>query len=431
MTQAVTTQPAPTPAAPAAGAATGPAVPVASAPATPSATPERLSRWRALIALALLACTVLTATQLVLSWNALRSARADAQQLIRVQEIKVDLLRADALATNAFLVGGLEPVSQRAAYDEALAAATTQIAAAATAQGADEAALAELSGIVVRYAANMEVARSNNRQGLPVGAAYLRTASQDLRGRGMVVVDAVIDANATRAETALADQHPLWIALPGLITIGLLVAGNQWIARRFHRRINPGVAAAAALVLGAGLVATGLSALQATDNATLRDGNYADLVAGADARSAANAARSNESLRLIARGSGKTFEDAWTAQAATVVTSVRETGQADLPALWTTYADAHAELVALDDGGDWEGAVALATTQDAGSATTDFEAFDSGVATVVDQNAGAVESILGERTTVFLGAAVGALLAGLAAIVLAWRGIARRLEEYS
>ena len=62
----------------------------------------------------------LTGLQLALSWQANRTAAADTEQLIRVQGIKTNLLRADALATNAFLIGGLEPAEQRAAYDGAI-----------------------------------------------------------------------------------------------------------------------------------------------------------------------------------------------------------------------------------------------------------------------------------------------------------------------
>ncbi len=48
----------------------------------------------------------------------LSRAKADTAQLIRVQKIQSNLLSADATATNAFLVGGLAPPAQRAAYDE-------------------------------------------------------------------------------------------------------------------------------------------------------------------------------------------------------------------------------------------------------------------------------------------------------------------------
>jgi N-acetylglutamate synthase-like GNAT family acetyltransferase len=141
--------------------------------------PSALTRWRLIAALGVLAFTALTVAQLVLGMNAASRAAADADQVIRIQDLKVDLLRADALATNAFLVGGLEPNAQRAAYDDALAGASTAITAAAEAQPADQAALAELSSLVLRYGSDMEVARANNRQGLPVGAAYLREASAD------------------------------------------------------------------------------------------------------------------------------------------------------------------------------------------------------------------------------------------------------------
>ncbi|HLY83444.1 MAG TPA: hypothetical protein VKQ71_10695, partial [Acidimicrobiales bacterium] len=46
--------------------------------------------------------------------SALASARAGADQLVRVQTIRTGLVQADANATNSFLVGGLEPPAQRA-----------------------------------------------------------------------------------------------------------------------------------------------------------------------------------------------------------------------------------------------------------------------------------------------------------------------------
>ncbi len=445
MSQTATAQPPPQPQAGGAGAggATGHGA-ASSAPAAPTpqilggdaltharGIPARLSQWRLLVVLALLACTVLTSAQLALSWQALRTASSDTQQLIRVQGIKVDLLRADALATNAFLVGGLEAPTQRAAYDQALADATTALSAAAQAQGADQGAIAELSDLVVRYAANMEVARANNRQGLPVGAAYLRTASNELRGRGMVVVDALIDANSTRAQRSLANQHPVWMLLPPLLTLALLAVANQWIATRFRRRFNVGLVLAGGLILAVALTATALSALQSRDNSTLSSTTYADVVTGADARSAASAAKSNESLRLIARGSGASFEKAWTQESEAVVSELQDRSMGDLQTLWSTYTQGHQQIVAKDDGGDWDGAVALATSRDSGSASVAFEAFDQAAATSVRASATVVEDRLSQRQTFFLALAAAVVLAGLAAMGLAWRGVTRRLEEYS
>ena len=82
--------------------------------------PTNLARIRLLAIVVCLVFGALTALQLALAWQANRTAAADTQQLIRVQGIKASLLRADALATNAFLIGGLEPAEQRAAYDDAI-----------------------------------------------------------------------------------------------------------------------------------------------------------------------------------------------------------------------------------------------------------------------------------------------------------------------
>ena len=84
---------------------------------------------------------LLAAVTFVLLAAALGRASASTAQLIRVQQIQTNLLAADATATNAFLVGGLEPPAQRQAYDAAITAATTGIAAAAEAEPADEQAL--------------------------------------------------------------------------------------------------------------------------------------------------------------------------------------------------------------------------------------------------------------------------------------------------
>ena len=50
--------------------------------------------------------------------GALTRAGANTDQLVRVQAIQTKLIQADADATNAFLVGGLEPAEQREDYND-------------------------------------------------------------------------------------------------------------------------------------------------------------------------------------------------------------------------------------------------------------------------------------------------------------------------
>ena len=134
-------------------------------------TPRRLR----LLSLGVVVVGVLTGIVGALVFSALAyslyRAEADTNQLIRVQQIQTNLLIADATATNAFLVGGLEPPAQRAQYDAALTATGALIAQAARAQPADADALAALNQQVVAYTGGIEQARANNRQGLPVGAS--------------------------------------------------------------------------------------------------------------------------------------------------------------------------------------------------------------------------------------------------------------------
>ena len=75
------------------------------------------------------------------------------------------------------------------------------------------------------------------------------------------------------------------------------------------------------------------------------------MVDGATARTAANDAKANESLRLIARGSGQAYEDAWTAAAATVDQALTDPTLSGSQGTWETYKSQHAEIVDLDNGG--------------------------------------------------------------------------------
>jgi hypothetical protein len=131
--------------------------------------------------------------------SSLSRAKEDTAQLIRVQKIQSNLLSADATATNAFLVGGLEPPAQRAAYDQAMSSTSALIAEAAQAQPADGSALSALNQQVLSYAGTIEQARANNRQGLPVGAQYLRNASAQLRSDALPILDNLVAANSARA----------------------------------------------------------------------------------------------------------------------------------------------------------------------------------------------------------------------------------------
>jgi hypothetical protein len=394
-------------------------------------TPALLNRWQVVAVSACVLFAIATAVLQVLSWSANHAAADNTEQLVRVQNIQSSLLRADSLATSAFLVGGLEPPAQRAAYDAAIASVTKQVAEAAEAQPADRDALAALNQSVSTYATTITQARDNNRQGFPVGSAYLSTGSSDLRQATLPIVSALVAANSERAEDEMGAQRPWLVVVPGVLALAVLWWVNSRMAPLFRRRFNLGLLAAFVVVAVLTVVAGVVSLTQRAQNNDLRSGSYQVAVSEATARSAGNDARANEALRLINRGSGAAFEEAY-ADADRLVT---RTADADTLRLWQTYSARHAEVVALDEGGDWDTAVQQATSTDTAvvpdGSTQAFDAFDEASRQVVSAEAARTTADLRSGNAGILVLSIVTLLLGLAAAGVCTWGIAARRKEFS
>ena len=393
-------------------------------------TPGRMRLFGLLAVVAALVLGAVSVTALLSSQNAVERAANNTAQVVLAQSLHVDLLRADAIATNAFLVGGLEPPASRQAYEGAMASVARGIAQGAAAQPADAEALGLLSTQVQQYAALVEQARTNNRSGLPLGAQYLKQASAGLRADAIPTVTAVVSANEERAQAEFDRSNSSLQLAFGVVALIALLAVAVWLARRTHRYVNVSLTAGIVLLL-VGLVVASVtigSISQATKQ--VATGTYQRAVALADVRTYANDARANESLTLIARGSGKANQDAWTNANDQVVKILGDNRLNYLQVQWTAYAQSHAAIRTLDDGGNWDKAVAEATKSGSGSASAQFTAFDTSVTQARDEAAGsAVRQLqsLGGSAPWF------AFAIGLATLVACWlviRGIGKRIEEY-
>ena len=374
--------------------------------------------------------------------DALGRGEDNTNQLVRIQAIHTNLVRADADATNAFLVGGLEPPDQRADYTRSLSQASQLIAEAAKAQPADGPALGALNSSVLSYSSLVEQARATNRQALPVGAQYLRLASSGLRSGSLPILDALVKANQARVSAELDNAAGASTALitAGVLALLVLIGGMIWLSLRTHRYINPPLAAATAAILVTLVI--GVIALSAVGSRVnqVRTGSYAATLATAKARIAAFDAKSNESLTLIARGSGSDFQKAWVASSKVVTDESAaaarvSTDAAKLGGLWVNYEETHGLIRKADDGGQWEQAVQLATGTSATSAgglsaNVSFDAFDaSSAAALTSSSRSASDSLDGPRTWLPFAAWFG-LLVGLGTALSAWWGVSLRLEEY-
>jgi len=402
-----------------------------------SGTPGRLR----ILALAAVAVSLIFAVGAFSAFgsadDALRRGGANAAQLVRIQAIHTNLIRADADATNAFLVGGLEPADQRTNYTSSMEQASRLIAEAAKAQPADGPALGALNSSVLTYAGLIEQARATNRQALPVGAQYLRVASSGLRSDALPILDALVKANdaRVRAEFDAATGAPAGLITSGVLALLILIGGMVWLSRRTHRYVNVPLAGATAAILVTlviGAISLGAVGSRVND---VRKGAYAATLATATARIAAFDAKSNESLTLIARGSGSAFEKAWVASSNVVAGQSAAAARlssdaASMGGLWKGYVGTHAQIRKADDGGQWEGAVKQAIGSGPTSANATFNAFDAGSGAALSSSSRAASDSLDAPRTWLPFAAWLGLLVGIAAAVSAWWGVSLRLEEY-
>ena len=371
--------------------------------------------------------------------GALDRAQANAAQLVRIQAIHTNLVSANADATNAFLVGGLEPPEQRAHFVNSMAAAAGLIAEAATAQPADRDVLGALNKTLITYGGLIEQARANNRQGLPIGSQYLKDANSVLQDDSLPLVKALVEANEKRVDTEFdgISRGTIWVLVGGLLCLVVFGVTLRWLARRTHRYLNVPIAAGAALVLLTTAIG-GIALASASGSAKdTRNSEYERTLALSRARIAAYDARSNESLTLIARGSGEEFDKAYTAAATQVrdqLDKLDELGSKDstLPSAWQQYQGQHAMVRKDDTDGKWDDAVNRAVgkaERDTNSVNT-FSAFDKDSATHLQDAGTAVQSKLkdardGLPPIGWLGVPIGIA----AALLVAW-GMSQRLEEY-
>ncbi|MFF1821831.1 hypothetical protein ACFVWG_31290 [Kribbella sp. NPDC058245] len=370
--------------------------------------------------------------------GALQRAEANAAQLVRIQAIHTNLVSANADATNAFLVGGLEPADQRQHFTDSMASAARLVAEAASAQPADRDALGQLNTTLVTYQGLIEQARANNRQGLPIGSQYLRDANATLQNDALPLVKALVAANEKRVDTEFGGvgDGAWWVFLGGLVALFVLFITLRWLARRTHRYLNMPIAVGGVIVLLTTLIG-GIALFTASGHATdTRDGDYASTLALSRARIAAYDARSNESLTLIARGSGDAYDKAYNESTATVEDQLRKiSGRSEGSSLWDVYKVAHAEIRNQDAKmGNWDLAVKIATgtppptTKE--NSVEAFSDFDKATAQELETKSNGASTQLkdardGLPPIGWLGLPIGILVA----LLVAW-GMSQRLGEY-
>ena len=387
-------------------------------------------------------------------FRAANSARTDTEPLLaEAANLYASLSDANATATTTFLVGGLEPPARRARYladvasaSNSLASLTRQVGTAARAR----AGVATIAAQVPIYTGLIEAARANNRQGLPVGAAYLRQASSLLDTTILPAAGRLYTIEAQRLrddyDTGTSVAWLLVFIIAMLLSLVLLVLLQSYLGGISHRILNiPTVIATLLLV---GLTAWGASAMISQQNALAkaqRDGSDSVEVLSA-ARILVSRAQSDESLTLIARG-GDTADPA---DFAAVIAALGRPGASsglaggigalaqrtgttsaagEFDQALSAYLAQHAQITTLDS----QGQTAAADNLAAGLGATGPSPADRVSATLAGQVAAAqtrFKSSAADATSALSGLSVGIPVVFVLAALLTLVGLRLRINEY-
>ncbi|MGW4382789.1 hypothetical protein [Kitasatospora sp. NPDC004531] len=367
-------------------------------------------------------------------------------------EIHRRLADADATAAAGFLLAGDEPAEARARYQDDLATAAQLIAEAAGRSGgsaASQRALAELNRQLPRYAGLVETARAIDRQGLPLGGAYLRYASDLMQGTVLPQAQRLAEAESAGLDADYDDAGSVpWAAAAlGVLALGALARYQVVLFRRTNRVFNPGLLAGSLAVLTALvwlLAGTATTAADLSRSRTQGTGPLRDLDR---VRIAALQAHTAENLNLVARGATDKYLRQWDDLARKLNAGERTDGSvgalaangpgaaagplAEAGAAFRQWQERHQDAAAKDSAGDYEAAL-RATLTAGGTDTADaaFRAADGKWAAAAKaeqeafaRSAGGLDGVLAGQAT-----AVGVLSVLGAAAAL--RGIGRRLAEY-
>ncbi|MCX4236572.1 hypothetical protein [Streptomyces ortus] len=422
--------------------------------------PGRLRIIGAVLAVLVVAFGALTAWEMTE-----RSAAAD-DVLHSSQPLSADaadiyrsLAAANTAASSGFLAGGQETKTSRDDYERNIGqAADKLVTAAANSQPDSPSAktITKLNTMLPEYKGLVERARANNRQGYPLGGAYLRYANAKMQ---IMLRDAedlyTVENQRLRSDYNDATPYP-WIAIgAGAVAIG----GLGWAQRRNYRRtnrvLNHGLVAATAattvvllwLVVGHTVARAGLN--------DSYDHGVRSLNTLNDARLASLKARSNENLTLVSRGaetmdlgSGAdkrtvdTFDYSFEQQMKVLTTKLAAAAEladdsAGVKPVETAtgsmkvWKERHAQARDQDTLGNYQGALAKIIGSSADKPTGEcFDSVDTNLEAALKHERAEFEQAAGDGRGAMDGLVPGAAVLAVLAAAGALLGVGRRLSEY-
>ena len=337
-----------------------------------------------------------------------------------------------------------EPRTVRQRYEQAITDAAVAVTRASS--GLTDEPLVQLLGRInaelAVYTGLIEIARTNNRAGNPVGSSYLSEASALMQSTILPDAQQLYHETSKRVddETTASTQIPAPVLLVVTTTAGFGLFSHRWLARRTKRRVNPGlVAGALGILVMVVWVGTALF-ISTSGSRSAKDTAAESLKTVTNMSISAQQARADETLSLIRRGDEEVRKqsfyeriDAMHQQLDEYLSRSDAVDKADLQgadALLAQWRRADDRINSYISVGNYQAAtqVALGTGED--DSTPAFDKLDHALGKAMEQSRNQLrEDILNARRGLS-GATVGAIVLSLGAAVAVALGLWPRLNEY-
>ncbi|GAA4801122.1 hypothetical protein GCM10023220_32170 [Streptomyces ziwulingensis] len=417
--------------------------------------PGRLRAIGALLALLVVAFGAVTAWQTSERGDAADDVLHSSQPLSSdAADIYRSLAEANTAASTGFLAGGQETPASREEYERGVRTAAEKLvtAAAGSEQGSAAArTITDLNRLLPQYKGLVERARTYNRQGFPVGGAYLRYANEKMQDEMLPRAERLYTSENRRLGGDYDDarRYPWFAIALGVLALAALAWAQHRNYRRTHRVLNHGLVAATATTTVVLLwLVIGHSVARAHLGDSL-DHGVSSLNVLHEARIASLKARGDENLTLVARGAettkvdGQTY-DAYDHDFETNMSALGK-GLAEAGRLADDTAGARPVATATGDMAEWMNRHRAARDEDEkgnyrqalqrviggrGATAECFDGVDTSLARALEHEQKEFRTAAADGLDAMTGLPEGAAVLAVLGAVGAVLGIGRRLSEY-
>ncbi|MDH6194969.1 hypothetical protein M2272_001598 [Mycobacterium frederiksbergense] len=399
-------------------------------------TPGRMALTAVVLIAALLVVGVAASATVSGAQHRLETLRLHTEPLAdAAQQIYSALSFANTTAATAFLAGGVEPQDVRDRYDAAIGQASAGLVTASNGVSPNDirslTLLTDLSNQLAVYTAMMATARANNRDGRPIGVAYLSQSSALLQQSILPDAEQLYRTQANAVTESGRSAHPARAVIAAaVLVLALLVVAQIFLVRHSHRRLNPGLVLASVLmaVLVVWLTVAGLVSMHAASDASRSGGE--PLGMSVTARILVQQARADEILGLLKRGSDTLSDTRFQERTAEVGRILYKHPVDEAQDALRGWMASHAEIRSKMGSGDYRGAVAIARDDGQQHSTAQFTRLDQALGDDIARLRGRQQDGITRAYTALTALAPGAAAISVLAALAVAAGAAPRLSEY-